>query len=106
MSSTIPFNLLTRLLKSPLHEKCERWKEGDCAGRLTFEHVWIYAGKQINEFWAIIRLCWHHHLEANDKQFNEWVSINRASEEDLAKYPNRDWQQRKKYLNQKYDKKT
>lgn len=43
-------------------KRCERWSENECSGRLTKEYALYYAGKQIQEDWAVIDLCWHHHL--------------------------------------------
>lgn len=85
--------------------RCERWRDGCCSGRLTKEHVWLYAGKQIQELWAIIDLCWYHHLgDGLDKLFNEWISINRMTKIDEAKYPRKNWSQLRIYLNNKYRK--
>jgi len=79
--------------------QCARIKDGGCGGRMTKEHALIYAGKQIQEEWAIIDLCWNHHLGKNlDKRKNEWLALQKATDEDLAKYPKKDWQQMKSYL--------
>jgi hypothetical protein len=44
--------------------QCERnaiFHDHECHGRSTMEHCWIYAGKQIPDKWAIIRICeWAH----------------------------------------------
>ena len=70
---------------------CAR-KDWDCSGRITWEHVFIYAGKQINEVWAILKLCeWHHLGDGLNKRENERLAVARATEEDLAKYPKKDW---------------
>lgn len=73
-------------------KRCDRAKDGGCDGRLTKEHAWIYAGKQIQEVWAVIDLCWHHHLGTGlNKNKNQLISLRKATEEDLAKYPKKDW---------------
>ena len=75
----------------PYYKKCAR-TDDDCSGRITWEHAFIYAGKQINERWAIIPLCVYHHLwEGMDKRKNEAIALARATEEDLAKYPRKNW---------------
>jgi hypothetical protein len=52
----------------------------------------MYAGRQINEAWAIIPLCEFHHLEAGfNKAMNQRIALLRATPEDLAKYPRIDW---------------
>jgi hypothetical protein len=76
----------------PYYAKCARAKDGGCSGRITWEHVWIYAGRQINEIWAIIPLCWFHHLgDGFNKKINEMLSLDRATAADLAKYPKKKW---------------
>lgn len=89
---------------------CERAAEGTCKGRLTKEHVFIYAGKQIQELWAIIDLCEFHHavngyMDCGDlrKRVNEVISAAKATEDDLKKYPKRDWELLRKY---EYDPKS
>jgi len=50
-----------------------------CVGRITWEHAFIYAGKQINEPWAILGICEHHHLGAGlDKDFNRYVALKKV----------------------------
>lgn len=98
----IPKELRDKLSSLPEFSSCSR-KSRHCWGRITWEHCWIYAGKQINEEWAIIPLCWRHHLgDMFNKEINQWISINKATASDLAKYPKRDWKHVKKYLNKKY----
>lgn len=73
--------------EDPYYKACARLND-DCSGRITWEHAWIYAGRQINERWAIIPLCWYHHLgDGMNKRENQRISLARASEEDLKKYP-------------------
>lgn len=87
-------------------------KDKNCSGRITWEHALYYAGKQIQEKWAIIPLCWYHHLgEGLVKDFNEWVALNRLFrnnewlKEAKKKYPKAisSWKQRILFLNKKYD---
>lgn len=80
-----------------------------CGGRVTYEHAWVYAGKQIQEEWAIVPLCEKHHDVLNyqdsgdlNKELNQFYSLQRATDEDLQKYPRAPWNQRKAYLNTKY----
>ena len=87
-----PMNKTPERLKRKWREnpplRCERWQEGNCEGRLTKEHVFTYAGKQIQEEWAIIDLCWRHHLgDLLDKRINEQIAKSRATDEDRKKYP-------------------
>lgn len=98
----IPTRVVSQMENDPYYQMCARHGP-DCAGRITWEHAFIYAGKQINEVWAIIPLCWHHHLGSGlNKELNQWISIQRATPDDLLKYPNKDWEQLYKYLESKY----
>lgn len=74
------------------------FNDHECQGRITLEHVWIYAGKQINEVWAIIKLCsWAHDVNEFqdggnlDKQKNEYISLLIANDGDTQKYPRKNW---------------
>jgi len=99
----IPTKLKKELENDPYYKQCSRHSDGDCDGRITWEHAFIYAGRQINKKWAIIPICEHHHFGPGlDKEKNQWIALNRATLEDLAKYPKRDWQQLLRYLNRKY----
>ena len=103
----IPQKLRDEMSADPYYKRCAKHKLGNCSGRITWEHVWIYAGKQINEKWAIIPLCWYHHLgDGLDKLFNQWVSINRMMKADEDKYPRKNWRHLKSYLISIYDKKN
>ena len=75
-----------------------------CKGRITWEHAFIYQGKQIQEAWAIVPACWYHHLgKGLNKEFNQYMAIMRADIDDLCRrMPKKDWRQIKKYLISKY----
>ena len=69
---------------------CARADEGNCQGRVTVEHAIIYAGKQLQEEWAILWICEFHHAVCNfqdrgdlNKEKHIWIALNRASEERL-----------------------
>lgn len=102
----IPEQLREEMARDPYYQKCCRSKEGTCQGRITWEHAWIYAGRQIQEKWAIIPLCeFHHavnmHQDGGDlnKHENQRISLLRATPEDLKKYPKKDWNFEKQWLN-------
>lgn len=93
----------------PTCERKELLHDHDCGGRSTMEHCFIYAGRQVNDKWAIIRICEKAHgLGAYafngilDKSINRWIALGHATDEDLAKYPKADWKNLKNYLNRKY----
>lgn len=52
----IPQKLRDELAADPYYKTCAR-KSGECSGRITWEHAVIYAGRQVNERWAIVPLC-------------------------------------------------
>ena len=82
---------------------CAR-KGRDCSGRITWEHAFIYKN-QIQEEWAIIPLCWRHHLgDLLDKELNHYIALKRADLDDLCKrMPKKDWKTMFNYLRNKYE---
>lgn len=86
----IPESLKKEILADPYYEKCARADEGDCQGRITWEHAIIYKGQQVNALWAIIPICaFHHDVDQFqdggnlDKEKHEWIALNRATDEDI-----------------------
>jgi len=93
------------LRERPFCERQALLHDHECHGRSTMEHCWIYSGRQLVEKWSIIRLCYWSHLGAGlNKRINEWISLRHATKADLAKYPNKDWEQIRKHLNKIYGK--
>lgn len=105
--SPIPKPLLKEILADPYYKVCAR-ADDNCDGRITFEHCFIYCGRQIQELWAIIPLCWYHHLGAGlNKELNHYISLGRAMVlgvfgELQEKYPKFNWLQTFKYLGKKF----
>lgn len=75
---------------------------GFCLPRIEWDHVWIYAGRQINEKWAIVGVCSKHHRakEGNPllKNCIMRASLKLATPADLEKYPRKNWKQISKSL--------
>lgn len=70
------------------------------------EHCWIYQDKQIDEAWAIVPLRRDLNTSHPPKEIKDRcriISLSRATDEELAKYPKKDWKQIKKYLIKKYE---
>ena len=73
---------------------------------VSWEHCWTYAGKQINERWAIVPLRRDLNTSHPPKDIKDkcrLISLERAKElgvwEELKiKYPRHDWEQKLKYL--------
>lgn len=105
-------NVLAVLTKDPLMKKCMRklvLNDHECRGRITFEHALLYAGRQVDEVFAIISLCaWAHSVDqfqdggGLDKRINEWIAVNRMKKSDERRYPKRDWQLMRSRLNGLY----
>lgn len=73
-----------------INRLCMRADEGNCQGRVTKEHALYYAGKQIQEEWAILDICAYHtevdfHQDGGgmNKQKHAWIALNLAPEERL-----------------------
>jgi protein involved in ribonucleotide reduction len=105
----IPLKLRSKLSKDPYYKKCCRGSEGSCDGRITWEHAFIYAGTQIQEGWAIVPLCEYHHAVGKyqdggdlNKDLNQFIALSRALDEELKKFPRKDWTRIKAYLMQKF----
>lgn len=85
--------LRTEVGSDPEYTRCalQGLQFGECQGRITREHALIFAGKKIQERWAIIPACAAHHgvdffqdapTEA-PKEVRVWVALNRAEEVEL-----------------------
>lgn len=99
----IPTKLRQDLVDDPFMKECCADDDlGYCAGRVQFHHVWIYAGSQINESWAIVPACERHHDQVTKepavRRCFERISLGRATPEDLEKYPRKDWEKIRKSL--------
>lgn len=80
-----------------------------CGGRITWEHALIYAGRQVQEKWAIISVCAagqevdeYQDAHTMNKEMNQWVAFNLATPADLNRYPRAPWLFEKKRLNDIY----
>lgn len=98
------------LLADPRMKKCAREDEGNCSGRITWEHAIIHKGQRLDEAWAILGICAYHHEVDNfqdgggmNKEKHEWLALRQAPAgrlEELSKAIN--YIQRLKYLDSKY----
>lgn len=93
---------------------CQRrqvFHDHDCQGRMTLEHALIYAGRQVDAPFAIIKLCaWAHDVDQFqdggnlDKEKNEYIALSQATKEDFAFYAKSRWVMRLTYLRTKFKK--
>jgi len=97
----IPKPLLKRILADPRNKSCAI--PGCGSVQVELDHVWKYAGKQINEHWAIIALCYDHHRGGSlNRPLTQWLSLGRATEADLMRYPKTDWKRLQSHLTALY----
>lgn len=61
-----------------------------CGGKVTWEHAIIFAGKKVQEKWAIPPICERGHAVNSfqdagtmKKEVNVWVALNRANDDEL-----------------------
>ena len=93
----MPMRLRAELERDPFMSLCihrhYNYKVIACSGGVPeWHHVWRYAGRQIQERFAVVPVCCElHRNEQRDRDFIRWVSLNKASEEELARYPRIDW---------------
>lgn len=101
--SPIPIKMREEMADDPFMKKCVIT---GTKNNVSWEHCWLYKGKQIQEKWAIVplRLDLNVNMKGDIKEYCRYISLTRATEEDLAKYPRRNWEQLKSYLIKKYDK--
>jgi len=105
----MPLKLRRELAADDRYRVCTRYMllhdhicESDpVTGRsIEWEHAFIYAGKQIQEPWAIVSLCWlTHRGPLANKPLSQLIALSRATKEDLMKYPNVDWVKEIRRLN-------
>lgn len=100
----IPAELRQALADDPyMHQCCIG--DTNCAGKIDFHHNLIYAGRRVNEPFAILPVCSFHHAKADTREVREklnWAMVNRMSEADIAKYSRFNWAQLISYLKSKF----
>lgn len=97
----IPLSVRKEIDKDPWFKKCVWTNETQ---DITIEHPWVYSGRQIVDKWAscpLVRRLNTTSMPARVKDYCRLITLCRATPEDLAKYPKRDWVQEKKKLTYK-----
>ena len=94
----IPPKLKKELQANPYYSRCVI-----CYSKIVdWHHVFIYAGKQINEAWVIEPLCQSHHRMAHiiseRVEQSQKRCLLRATDEDLKQYPKYNWKQLKERI--------
>lgn len=93
-------SLVRAIQDDPFYEECIY---PDCMRMPEWEHALYFAGKKINEKFAIVPVCPYHHRHANnlrpvDKRLHEYHALRRMTEEDKEKYPIEGLEQKLKHL--------
>jgi hypothetical protein len=96
----IPKKLRNEMNADPYYKVC-CMNNRDCEGRLEWHHTIIHSGRQLNEKWAIVPACKHHH--DNDEEQLQLLALNRATIEELSVISKAiRWVERREYLRAKY----
>lgn len=113
--TTIPLKRRALFASDPFYKQCTRnaaLHDHTCAGDpatgrfIEWEHAIIYAGRKVQERFAIVPLCfWAHRGEGAQKNINVWIALNRASSDELLALSHkggRDYFRLRAALNKKY----
>src|SRR5438067_1869663 len=95
MRVPIPAEMREQLADDPFMQRCilDNVAGTFCEGRIEWDHSFTYAGKRINEPWALLPVCHAHHMqEASWRTIKADRMISRihhfgAEEEFKRKYP-------------------
>ncbi len=88
----MPRKLRAQLAEDPEYKKCLLEPFMECKGRITWQHALMYGNRQIQERFAILPLCWRHHLgDLHDGKRDRLLAMARASEVDKKKYSRLKW---------------
>lgn len=87
--NNIPLHVRKELEADPYYHICCVTSVTAATDKIEWHHNFIFAGKQVQEKWCILPLAKAIHDMANRKDIKEkldWIMLNRASIETLAKY--------------------
>ena len=103
----IPVKLKEDLNKDPFYKKC--CLTGRTDGKICFHHNLIFAGKQVQEKFAILPVIedihkYHRGLTSEVKEKLNWIMLNRATDTQLKMYSKAtDYIAMRDRLNKKYN---
>lgn len=109
----IPPKLRSEMASDPYYEQCARREalhdhqcEADPLTRklIEWEHVLYFKGSQLQKKYAIIPICWLVHRGGKlDKTINEWIALNRATDQELEEISKAtNYKHKRDYLNKIY----
>lgn len=98
----IPKKLREEMANDPFYKRC--CISGSTSEKIEFHHALIYAGRQVNEKWAILPLAKSIHDNiVKYKEICDWIMLNRANDQELKKYSKAiDYIRYRDVLNKKY----
>ncbi len=104
---SIPAKLRKDMEDDPYYKNCCITGMPGTAIKLEWHHNLIFAGKQVQEKFAILPICYDIHERVKSDQYLrgrlDWIMLNRATDEQLKKYSKaEDLFAKKKRLNKKY----
>lgn len=95
----IPPKLRRELTDDPFMQSCIICG----SSQVEWDHCFTFAGRQINERWSLVPLCYEHHRGGGlDRPYTQYIALGHATDEELKKYPRIDWKTIKMHLNKKY----
>lgn len=86
LTKPIPPKMRAEMAKDKFYSRC-CLQSSECRGRIQWHHHLKWRGQRVNEKWAILPLCEHHHaIESHFYPQLTRIMVLRASEEELQKY--------------------
>lgn len=106
----IPPKLKRELAADPFMLRCiHSYLPGatPCSGRVEWEHAFTFAGRQLNERWAIVPVCTGHHRGGGlVKDLNRYAALLRMTIQERldvrVKYRTTDWEQLRSWFSSKF----
>ena len=98
----IPIKLREDMASDPYYKRC--CITGRTSEKIDFHHKLIFGGRQVNEKFCILPLAKSVHDKIVEyKEKCDWIMLNRATDEELARYSKAiDYKRMREVLNKKY----
>lgn len=102
MSATkpIPKKMREEMAEDAFYHVC-CLADAECFGRIQWHHHLRYEGQRQNVKFGILAVCENHHAKEARQDIKDRldrVMLSRATPEDLARFPRKDWFHLKKHL--------
>jgi len=96
----IPLNIRKQISEDNFYRTCCVADE-ICFGKIEIHHNMIYAGKQVDDLFALLPVCLYHHEREKCREIGDKldkVMISRMTIEDEKKFDRINWLVKKQYL--------